>query len=327
MFLPQVDDNSPKTKVLQLVEQFRNAILTQELPKGERLPSVNKLMKTCNLSRDTVVKVYNELKIQSLIIAAPQKGYFVAENNKRLLLVLDTFKAYKEELYAAIIKNLPDDYEVELVFHHYNVEMLESVLNQGLPRCSACAVMSFDHPNVPILLSKVPKERLLIIDWNIRMKETAFIGQDFGQSLYDNLKENKDRLQKYSKLVYLYPNYTYHPQCSIVYFKQFCADEGFECKVQTNLDIQPQKGEMYLLVSDRTMALLLNEIQDRELEIGEDVGILSYNETPLKKYVRNGISVISTDFKEMGKQVAQWTQKNRQVNITIPSTTILRESL
>ena len=327
MFLPQIDKHSPKTKVLQLVEQFRNAILTQELSKGERLPSVNELMKSCNLSRDTVVKVYNELKVQHLIIASPQKGYFVAENNKRLLLVLDTFKAYKEELYASIIEHLPEDYEVELVFHHYNVEVLESVLNQGLPRCSACAVMSFDHPNVPILLSKVPKERLLIIDWNVRMPETAFIGQDFNQSLYDNLTLCKEQLQKYHKLIYLFPTFTYHPQSSIAYFERFCKDNGFDSEIKTDLAIKPHKGEIYLLVSDRTMAILLNTIQDKQLKIGEEVGILSYNETPLKKYVRNGISVISTDFKEMGQQVAQWTQHNTSVNITIPTNIILRESL
>ena len=327
MFLPQIDNNSPKTKVLQLVEQFRNAILTQELIKGERLPSVNELMKTCSLSRDTVVKVYNELKAQSLIIASPQKGYFVAENNKRLLLVLDTFKAYKEELYASIIKHLPEDYEVELVFHHYNVEVLESVLNQGLPRCSACAVMSFDHPNVPILLSKVPKERLLIVDWNIRMKEAAFIGQNFDQSLYDNLSSILGRIKKYKKLVYLFPKFTYHPQSSVAHFERFCQENGFDSEVKTDLDIIPQKGEMYLIVSDRTMALLLNGIQDQQLSIGEDVGMLSYNETPLKKYVRNGISVISTDFNEMGKQIANWTQHNRYINSTVPTEVILRESL
>ncbi len=327
MFLPQIDDNSPKTKVTQLVEQFRNAILTQELSKSEKLPSVNELMRTCSLSRDTVVKVYNELKAQNLIIASPQKGYFVAENNKRLLLVLDTFKAYKEELYASIINHLPDDYEVELVFHHYNVEVLESVLNQGLPRCSACAVMSFDHPNVPILLSKVPKERLLIIDWNVRMKEAAFVGQDFENALLENLETQKEKLAKYTKLIYLYPKHTYHPATSIRYFEEFCKNNQVDYEIKTDTDIKVQQGEMYLLVSDRTMALLLNQIQEKKLKIGQDIGILSYNETPLKKYVRNGISVISTDFKEMGKQIAGWTLNNRHVNLTIPTEIILRESL
>lgn len=327
MFIPKIDTNLPKTKVLQLVEQFRNAILTEELHKGERLPSVNELIKICSLSRDTVVKVYNELKAQSLIIASPQKGYFVTEDNKRLLLVLDTFKAYKEELYASIIKYLPNDYEVELVFHHYNIELLETVLNQGLPRCSCCAVMSFDHPGVPILLNKVPREKLLIIDWNIKMEEASFIGQNFGQALYNNLIKESARIEKYERLVYVYPPFTYHPKESITHFKRYCKKKNLAFEIKEDVDIKAQKGEMYLLVSDRTMAMLLNDINEKEFIIGEDVGILSYNETPLKKYVRNGISAISTDFKEMGKQIAAWTQDNHPINLTIPTEIILRESL
>lgn len=327
MFLPKIDDSSPKTKFQQLVDQFRNAILTKDLEKGERLLSVNEMMKSCKVSRDTVVKVYNELKAQNLIIASPQKGYFVAENNKRLLLVLDTFKAYKEELYDAIISHLPEDYEVELVFHHYNIELLESVLNQGMPRCSCCAVMSFDHPGVPILMNKIPRDKLLIIDWNIRMQEASFIGQDFNEALFNNLEANFDQLKKYKRWVYVYPAFTYHPPCSITAFSRFCESQDLEFEIKKDVNFDPQRGDLYLLVSDRTMALLLNSVQDEQLEIGHDIGILSYNETPLKKYVRNGISVISTDFKEMGKQIAQWTQSNRPVNISIPTCITLRDSL
>ena len=327
MFSPKIDNTSPKTKFQQLVEQFRNAILTKELKKGERLLSVNELMKSCKVSRDTVVKVYNELKAQNLVIAAPQKGYFVAENNKRLLLVLDTFKAYKEELYDSIISHMPDDYEVELVFHHYNIELLESVLNQGMPRCSCCAVMSFDHPGVPILMNKIARDKLLIIDWNIRMEEASFIGQDFNKALYNNFSDHAVHLQKYKKWVYVYPHFTYHPASSLTSFSDFCNKHNIDHEIKTDLKFAPQQGELYLLVSDRTLALLLNQIQDKNLQIGEDVGILSYNETPLKKYVRNGISVISTDFKEMGKQIALWTKSNRPISLTIPTTITLRDSL
>lgn len=326
MFTPTIDLKSPNTKVTQLVEQFRNAIMTGDLAKGDKLPSVNTLMKDCEISRDTVVKVYNELKGQHLVIAAPQKGYFVTENNKRLLLVLDTFKAYKEELYAAIIKNLPDDYEVELVFHHYNVELLESVLNQGLPRCSCCAVMSFDIPKVSEILSKIPKDKLLAIDWNIGLEDPSFIGQDFGQTLEENLGLHLETIKKYEKIIYLYPKYTYHPEVSTTYFSQFCEKHQLNYEVKNAL-YSINKGELYLLVSDRNLATLLTAVTANHLELGKDIGILSYNETPLKKYVRDGISVISTDFTEMGKQIADWTQNNRHVHSVVPTEIILRASL
>lgn len=326
MFIPQIDTKSHSTKVNQLVEQFRNAIMTGELAKGDKLPSVNSLIKNCSVSRDTIVKVYNELKSQNLVIASPQKGYFVTDDNKRLLLILDTFKAYKEELYAAIIKDLPDDYEVELVFHHYNIELLETVLNQGLPRCSCCAVMSFDHPKVNTLLSKIPKDKLLAVDWNIGIESAAYVKQDFGKALYDNLTQQLTHIKKYNKIIYLFPKYTYHPQESKAHFIQFCEENKLNYEVQSGL-YALNEGEMYLIVSDRTLASLLNTIHASNYKIGTDIGILSYNETPLKQFVRDGISVISTDFKEMGKQVAQWAQDNQYIEKTIPTNIILRSSL
>ena len=38
---------------------------------------------------------------------------------------------------------------------------------------------------------------------------------------------------------------------------------------------------------------------------GKDIGILSYNEIPLKKIAANGISVISTDFSKLGTHIAE----------------------
>jgi hypothetical protein len=39
-----------------------------------------------------------------------------------------------------------------------------------------------------------------------------------------------------------------------------------------------------------------------------------YNETPLKKICRNGITTISTDFEAMGKILANDSQRNKRPN-------------
>ena len=52
----------------------------------------------------------------------------------------------------------------------------------------------------------------------------------------------------------------------------------------------------------------------QKLKIGADFGIISYNETPLKKVVENGITAISTDFDAMGKQSNSHYQANRLYN-------------
>ena len=51
--------------------------------------------------------------------------------------------------------------------------------------------------------------------------------------------------------------------------------------------------------------LLIEKIIETKLEIGKHVGVIYYNETPLKRIILNGINTISTDFHLMGEKVAQ----------------------
>ena len=44
-------------------------------------------------------------------------------------------------------------------------------------------------------------------------------------------------------------------------------------------------------------------------------GIISYKETPLKKVVENGITTISTDFRAMGKIIAQMILEGKKEQI------------
>ena len=50
---------------------------------------------------------------------------------------------------------------------------------------------------------------------------------------------------------------------------------------------------------------LIGKILDQHLELGKEVGVISYNETSIKKIIMNGITTISTDFKMMGEKAAE----------------------
>ncbi|MFO7701612.1 MAG: substrate-binding domain-containing protein, partial [Psychroflexus maritimus] len=88
-----------------------------------------------------------------------------------------------------------------------------------------------------------------------------------------------------------------------------------------------KKGALYFLVSDRTLAGLLEQCAEKGYELGRKVGIISYNETPMKKYVKNGITVISTDFELMGRKAAEFVTSNEPVQFEVPTTLKLRSSL
>jgi len=53
------------------------------------------------------------------------------------------------------------------------------------------------------------------------------------------------------------------------------------------------------------LVLLIEKIIKTKLEVGKQVGVISYNETPLKRIILNGINTISTTFHLMGEKAAQ----------------------
>ena len=88
-----------------------------------------------------------------------------------------------------------------------------------------------------------------------------------------------------------------------------------------------KKGEVYVIPSDRDLVQVIEKAKLQELKLGDDYGIVSYNETPLKKIVENGITTISTDFEAMGKILAQMILKGKKEKIENKSALINRNSL
>lgn len=80
-------------------------------------------------------------------------------------------------------------------------------------------------------------------------------------------------------------------------------------------------------MSDRVLGSFLEQCKEKNLEPGEDVGFLSYNETPMKKFIYKGISVVSTDFNELGTKAAAFITHDEVMQCYVPTNLILRESL
>jgi DNA-binding transcriptional regulator YhcF (GntR family) len=324
-----VNPQSNLLKFQQLIDSVNEAVSRNLLKIGDILPSVNQLCKESSLSRDTVFKAYAELKNRGVIESVPNRGYFVAKAVTKVFLFLDTFKAYKEVLYGSFLDNLPETIAIDLHFHHYNIDDFEKIIKESLGKYTKYIIMNFDHERVPEIIRQIPASKLLVIDWNVHAQEgSSSIYQDFGQSLYDSLVSGIDLIRKYNRFIYLYPSFTYHPAVSITYFEKFCSD--YKINYKTLFDFKKfdlQKGELYLLVSDRTLAKFLDQCSQKNLVPGQDVGVISYNETPMKKYVKDGITVISTDFEMMGKKIAEFVTTGEKTNTVIPSKLNVRKSL
>lgn len=321
--------NSDIPKYQQIVTSINNAISNDIISIGDVLPSVNILCKTYGLSRDTVFKAYSVLKDNMVIESVPNKGYYVAGNTRKILLVLDTFKAYKEVLYHSFINNLPTNYITDVQFHHYNIENFKTILNNSAGKYYKYVVMNFDDLQVKDVISKVPSEKLLIIDWNIHANDDSnFVCQNFGNSFYSVLEDAAAMLRKYREVCFLYPEYTNHPFEAVDYFRKFCEVYDFDHQVLTDSrSFDFKKGCAYISVSDRVLANFLEQCKNKHLEPGKDVGFLSYNDTPMKEFIYKGISVVSTDFKALGTKAAEFVMNKGGMQTYIETKLIIRESL
>jgi len=324
-----INHQSDIPKYQQIVDVINNAIGKNILKKGGVLPSVNKICKINQLSRDTVFKAYSILKENGVIESVPNKGYYVANETKKVLLLLDTFKAYKEVLYHSFINNLPGNIITDVQFHHYNIDNFKTIINNSIGKYYKYIVMNFDDANVPEIISKISNDKLLLIDWNVHSSiENNYLFQDFGKSFSKSLEGATELFRKYKEIHFLYPSFTNHPMETITFFKKYCKAFNFNFKIiLDSKKFNIEKNIAYISVSDRMLGLFLEQCRNENFEPGVEVGFLSYNETPMKKFIYKGISVISTNFNELGTKAAEFITKEKPMQSYIETQLTIRESL
>ncbi|MDR0424830.1 MAG: GntR family transcriptional regulator [Clostridiales Family XIII bacterium] len=81
MFQP--DLRSRKSIYEQIVDNFREAILSGLMKPDEKLPSVRDLSKTLTVNPNTIQKAYRELERQGYVYTSPGLGTFVEKAEAR----------------------------------------------------------------------------------------------------------------------------------------------------------------------------------------------------------------------------------------------------
>lgn len=329
-FQLHINKSARQTKLQQLVQSITEAINTGKLKIGDALPSVNQLSNESGFSRDTVFKAYNILKQRNIVESAPTKGYFVANESYKVFMLLDDFSAFKEQLYQSFRQNLPDSYSVDLLFHHYNPEIFKQLIQNSLGRYSMFVVMNIDHKTIDPILKKIDTNKLLILDMgNPEDGKMNYLLQDFNKSVKSCLTKGLSRLKKYKELLLVYAEKnTPHPPETVSAIRSFCKKNQIPFRKTAILaESEIQKGQAYFVIRDADLVKVIKTCRKKNLKLGKDIGVISYNDTPMKQIVGGGITVISTSFEQMGKQAAEFVKNKHNIGIILPTSLILRDSL
>jgi hypothetical protein len=318
----RIDSGSRIPKYRQIVNSIVEDIERGVLKMGQRVPSINEISEGYYLSRDTVEKAYNHLKEKRIIIASKGKGYYVActllPSRINILFLINKLSSYKLQIYNSLVSSLGNNARVDLIVYHYDHKLFLNALQENMGRYDHYVVMPHfkdanlnhqnSHPEVLLAMQRIPEDKLLIIDNLLPgiSKNVAAVYQDFKSDIYESLQEGLARLRSYQKLILVFPQGTVYPFPSEIMegFKLFCGNFNFDFEVidriYTDMDLRPK--DAYIIIEEMDLVNLLKQVRDKGLTLGTDIGIISYNDTPLKDLL--GITVISTDFKVMGDTAA-----------------------
>lgn len=78
---------------------------------------------------------------------------------------------------------------------------------------------------------------------------------------------------------------------------------------------------------DESLVNLIKKMNKTDLIIGKDIGIVSYNDNPLKELLLGGITVVSNVFEKIGYQAADLILKKESKQSLHSFKIIVRESL
>jgi DNA-binding transcriptional regulator YhcF (GntR family) len=337
-----IDESSSIPKYIQIVKAIKGMIVSGVLNYGDKIPSINNLSADYYLSRDTVEKAYTILKNQGIIESVRGKGYYISHHSDlskyRILLLFNKLSAYKKEIFNSFLIGMEDRGEINFHVHHCEYDLLKKILEQRKEEYDFFVIMPHFkkdcEPKAIELVNTLPKEKLILLDNNLEGIKGCFGGvfQDFKQDIYSALKQLNSKLKKYEKLILVFPfhsNYPY-PENILTGFKKYAVEKGFEYKIISELDESAtlQVGEAYIIIEENDLVNLIKMARSSKgLKIGKNIGVLSYNETPLKEVLEKGITVISTDFAKMGKLTADMILSKEGKMIKNEFRVIERESL
>ncbi|MCL5245309.1 GntR family transcriptional regulator [Cellulophaga sp. 20_2_10] len=332
MGIVSIKGNSGVPKYKQIIASVEEAIELGALKKGDKLPSINSIRDQHKLSRDTVLMAFNELKTRGIVQSIAGKGYYLISENvnvvQKVFLLFDELNSFKEDLYNSFLERLGANVQVDIYFHHFNPAIFSKLIYDNIGDYKYYVLMPANLQNIKHIVEKLPKDKVYILDQtNEELAEYPAIYQNFKKNVFEGLQECSLSIKKYKKMVLLFSQQK-QPQGILEGFNVFCKNNAIAQELVSSIkECTPVKGELYFILDDRSLIILIKKIQQQQLVLGKDIGIICYNDSLLKEVVEGGITTISTNFNTMGERLAEMILSNENIQIENPNSLIVRNSL
>ena len=329
----KIDDKSGIPKYKQIIVSIFHAIENGNILKGDKIPSINEIANQFALSRDTVMSAFNELKVRGIIDSTPGKGYYIKsteiDREQSVFLLFDELNSFKEVLYNSFMDSINGKASVDIYFHYFSKKMFQNLIRENIGKYTTYIIMPVYFSGIKPTIQLIHNANVYILDQlNPEIaNDYPAIYQNFQSDIFRALETGIQRLVQYNNLIMVYPGGK-EPAGMLEGFLNFCEKYNFNYEVIKEIKNRKlQTGEVYIMPNDLHLVELIKMTKSIGYKIGKDIGIISYNDTPLKEVVADGITTISTDFATMGKDLADMVLTKSKTQIENPSSLIIRNSL
>ncbi len=332
-----VDEYSATPKYLQLSDSIIAAVEDGNLKKNDILPSINEMSYVLEISRDTAEKGYKYLKKKGVIESVPGKGYYIGNTEIRkklkVFLLFNKLSVHKKIIYDSFVASLGEEASIDFYIYNNDFAIFKKLIENKRTDYSHYVIIPHfveGGEDAYQIINTIPKEKLILLDKKVPGVEGPYSGifENFEKDIYGALTEAREPLTKYHTLKLIFPKRSYFPNEIVNGFRRFCQQYAFNHMIVNDISKESiQAGEAYINIMEDDLITLIERIICLDLKMGKDVGVISYNETPIKKLLLNGITTISTDFKMMGTMAAEMARNRRIDHQELPFHLTLRPSL
>ncbi|PCJ94486.1 MAG: transcriptional regulator [Flavobacteriaceae bacterium] len=337
--LISISEHSKVPKYKQIINSIFSAIENGDINLNDKLPSVNELLIEFDISRDTIVRAYDHLKEKNVIDSVPGKGYYIINDKltlkAKVFLLFNKLSTHKKIIFDAFSKTLGDHATIDFFIYDNNYRHFKELILASKSRdyTHYVIITHFEEGGddaVNFIKKEIPLKKLVVLDKKIDAlgSKIPCVYQDFENNIYSALIKLNPLLEKYKQINLIFRKKGYQPQEIIKGFQHFCGEFAYDFKVIDHLNnIEIEKNTAYINLMESDLVTLIKKIKQTDYVLGKDVGIISYNDTPLKEILLDGITVISTDFEKLGEQAANMILNNQKSQFNNPFYIIHRKSL
>jgi len=276
------------------------------------------------------------MKLNNFLNYIQVDGYMLHEDCRQKLNICVMFNKlsnHKKIIYDAFVQALGENVAIDFYIYNNNIKVFKELMTARNKAYSHYVIMPHfieaDEEAYEII-NKLPKDKLILMDKMIPGLEGDFAAayENFERDIFLALEKALAPLNKYDVLKLVFPEGSYFPQEIKRGFSRFCHRYGFTERVVTDVSKESiGEGEVFIVLREEDLVTLIEKVQLLKLSIGQEVGLISYNETPWKKVILKGITTISTDFQQMGQIAARLILDNSRKQVEVPFHLTLRHSL